>query len=190
MAVAAVEPKEAIKPRTWTREEYERLTDLGVFHEDERLELIEGEILEMAPQKARHAGTVQAAHAAVQAVLRTGYTIRVQLPLIQGEFSEPEPDLAVVQGGPRDFFETHPDAADLVVEVSDSTLPFDRSRKLGVYSRHGIPEVWIANLVDERLEVFRNPDAGSYRERLELEKGDRVASAVLRDPVEVAELLP
>lgn len=190
MAVAAVESKEAIKPRTWTREEYERLIDLGVFHEDERLELIEGEILEMAPQKARHAGTVYLLQAALQSALRPEYIVRVQLPLIMGDLSEPEPDLAVVRGGGRDFLETHPDTAGLLVEVSDTTLPFDRSRKLALYARHGIPEVWIVNLVDDRLEVFRRPEGGSYRDRLELGKGDQAESAVLREPVEVTDLLP
>jgi Uma2 family endonuclease len=190
MAVAPIQTSPFIKPRTWTREEYERLIDLGVFHEGERLELIEGEILEMAPQKSRHAGTVLAVQEALRAAIHAGHVVRAQLPLIQGDLSEPEPDLSVVRGGPRDFFEAHPDTASLVVEVSDTTLLFDRGPKLALYARNGIPELWIVNLVDERLEVYRRPHGESYRDRFELGKGDRVESGVLREPVEVADLLP
>lgn len=180
----------AIKPRKWTREEYDRLIEQGVFHEDERLELIEGEILEMTPQNARHAGTVTLVYGALDDVLLPGYFLRGQLPLSLGQDSEPEPDVAIVEGRARDYLEAHPTTAALVVEVADSSLLFDRRRKLPLYARSGIPEVWIVNVVESRLEVHRHPEGEVFQRREVLTSGDRVASAVLREPVAVAELLP
>lgn len=180
----------AIKPRKWSREEYDRLIEQGVFHEDERLELIEGEILEMTPQNARHAGTVSLIYGALDDLLLEGYSLRVQLPLALGGDSEPEPDVAVVEGRPRDFLQSHPTTAALIVEVADSSLLFDRRRKLPLYARNGVPEVWIVNVVEGRLEVHRRPEGEAYGERESLTPGDRVASEVLREPVAVADLLP
>lgn len=180
----------AIKPRKWSREEYDRLIEQGVFHEDERLELIEGEILEMTPQNARHAGTVTLVYGAIDDALRDGYSLRGQLPLALGEDSEPEPDLAVVEGRPRDYLEAHPTTAALIVEVADSSLLFDRRRKLPLYARNGIPEVWIVNVVEGRLEIHHNPQGEAFREHEVLTPGDRVVSTVLRERVPVADLLP
>jgi Uma2 family endonuclease len=180
----------AIKPRKWSREEYDRLIEQGVFQEDERLELIEGEILAMTPQDARHAGSTNIVYEALDDALVAGYCLRVQLPLALGEDSEPEPDVAVVAGSARDFLQAHPETAALVVEVADSSLLFDRRRKLPLYARSGIPEVWIVNVVEGRLEVHRKPEGGGYREHEVLTRGDRVACAVLREAVAVADLLP
>jgi Uma2 family endonuclease len=180
----------AVKPRKWTREEYDRLIEQGVFQEGERLELIEGEILEMTPQNARHAGTTNLVYETLAGALREGYCLRVQLPLALGEDSEPEPDMAVVEGSARDYLAAHPKTAVLVVEVADSSLPFDRRRKLPLYARNGIPEVWIVNVVDDRLEVYREPEGEAFADRKLLTRGDRVTAAALREPVAVAALLP
>lgn len=180
----------AIQPRKWTREEFDRLIEEGVFHEDERLELIEGEILEITPQNARHAGTVNLLYEAIEDVLPEDHCLRVQLPLALGEDSEPEPDIAVVEGGARNYLHEHPRTAALVAEVADSSLLFDRRRKLPLYARNGIPEVWIVNVVEGRLEVHRDPHGEAFGEHEVLTPGDRVTSAVLREPVAVADLLP
>ena len=177
-------------PRRWTREEYERLIEEGVFHEDERLELIDGEILERTPQNARHAATVTLVYETLNERVLESYSVRVQLPLALGEDSEPEPDVAVVEGGARDYLQEHPRTAALVVEVADSSLPFDRNRKLPLYARNGIPEVWIVNVAEGRLEIHRDPEADHFREQEISTSGDRVTSAVLREPAPVADLLP
>jgi len=180
----------AVKPRRWTREEYDRLNEQGVFQEGERLELIEGEILEMTPQNARHAATVTLVYGALDDALLAGYFIRGQLPLALSEDSEPEPDIAVVAGSARDYLEAHPTTAALVVEVADSSLPFDRRRKLPLYARHRIPEFWLVNVESEQLEAYRKPMGEAFLEQEILTRGDRISSPILREPVAVADLLP
>jgi Uma2 family endonuclease len=96
----------------------------------------------------------------------------------------------VVEGGPRDYLQSHPRTAALVVEVADSSLPFDRGRKLPLYARNGIPELWIVNLAEGYLEVHGNPEGEEFRERAILNASGRVTSAVLRESVAVADLLP
>ena len=144
--------------RLWTRAEYDRLTELGLF-EDERLELIEGRIVRKVSHKSQHATGIRLADKALQTAFPTGYEIRAQLPLALGEYSEPEPDVAVVHGSTRDYADKHPSTALLVVEVADSSLNVDRKIKAGLYARCGIQEYWIVNLVDRVLEVYREPVA-------------------------------
>ena len=131
-----------IEQRRWTRAEYDRMIEHGLFGPDERLELIDGEILTVTPQGTPHAGTV----GLVQDVLCVvfGHThVRVQLPFALDPASEPEPDLAVVAGTPRDYGEAHPDSALLIVEVAETTLGFARRSKGSLYARAGIAEYWI-----------------------------------------------
>ncbi|HEY7059846.1 MAG TPA: Uma2 family endonuclease [Chloroflexota bacterium] len=147
----------AVRPRRWTREEYERLGQLGVLRPDERVELIEGEIIAMPPQLGPHATGVCLALDVLRAIFGTGFTVRIQMPLALGQYSEPEPDVAVVAGSPREFVKDHPTSALLVVEVSDSTLRFDREVKSSHYAAAGIPHYWLVNLVDRQLEMHREP---------------------------------
>jgi Uma2 family endonuclease len=153
------------EPRRWTSEEYHRAADAGIFGPEERLELIDGEIYTMSPHRGPHATGVTLAQTALLDVFRAGWVVRVQLPLALGEPTEPEPDVAVVTGKPRDYRDRHPATAVLVVEVADTSLAFDRSTKQPVYAGAGIPEYWIVNLIDRVLEVYRDPDpsAEAYR---------------------------
>jgi Uma2 family endonuclease len=169
----------------------------GLLHEDEHVQLIEGEILEMTPQYPPHATAVQlVTHSLTQAFGR-GYAIRPQLPLALSDDSEPEPDVAVVSGGVRDFMHEHPTTATLVVEVADSSLAFDRRRKARIYAAAGIPEYWIVNLAERALEVYRAPGAVAgaerfaYAEHATLDAGGRV-SPIARPgaSIAVADLLP
>ena len=132
-------------PRTWGRTDYERLVSAGILGPGDRVELLEGEIIEISPEKSRHAAAVDLALDALRRRLGASHTIRVQHPLAVSETSEPKPDLAVVPGTPRDYVDRHPSSADLLVEVSDS-LEYDRTRKAGVYAGAAIPEYWIVNL--------------------------------------------
>ena len=143
--------------RHWTREEYLRMAEAGIFAPGERVELIEGEIIAMTPQKSPHAAAVWLAQEALRLAFGPGFHVRSQLPLTLGPESEPEPDAAVVRGTARDYVDSHPTTATLVVEVADTTLEFDRGRKAAMYARAAIPEYWILNLPDRVLEVFLDP---------------------------------
>lgn len=179
-----------VTTRRWSRAEYERLVDVGVFRPEERLELIEGDILEMSPQSSRHAAVVQLVQQTLEGARSSGTSLRGQLPLALSDDSEPEPDLAVVAGGPRDYLGGHPQTALLIVEVSDSSSPIDRGRKLALYARHGVPEYWIVDLTADRVVVHRGPGPDGYAERTVLAAGDEIASPALARPVAVRDLLP
>jgi Uma2 family endonuclease len=143
--------------RQWTREEYMQMAELGVLKPGERTELIEGEIIQMSPQNSPHITAVILMTDALRTAFGQGYVIRTQAPIALSEISEPEPDIAVVVGAPRDYSDAHPTTALLIVEVSDTTLTYDRGRKASLYAKAGIEDYWIVNLVHQRLEVYRNP---------------------------------
>lgn len=175
----------------WTREEYYQLADQGFFPPDKRVELIDGVIYEMSPQKSPHATGILIVTEALRAAFPQGHQIRVQLPLALDDHSEPEPDLAVVAGGPRDYVEDHPETAVLIVEVSHRSSFHDRERKRSRYARSAIPEYWIVDVAGKQLEVYRNPGEGGYQTRLILKAGDTVSP--LASPgavIAVADLLP
>ena len=143
--------------RRWTRAEYDRLVDLGVFHEDERIELLGGHLMVREPQGSRHGVAIELADSALGIALGSGWRVRIQLPIALDEDSEPEPDLTVVAGDPRESRDQHPARPALVVEVAESSLRFDRETKGSLYARADLPEYWIVNLVDRVLEVYREP---------------------------------
>lgn len=186
----------SVQPKRWTREEYDRLVALGALGPDDRVQLIEGEIVEMAPQGPGHFTAVYLVEQALRRVFSESHMVRVQGPLALGALSEPEPDVAVVVGEPRAYREYHPATAALVVEISDETLAFDRTRKAAVYAAAGIPEYWIVNLQDRALEVHRDPvpaDGGrpTYRTTLRLGPDEHVTPlARPDDSIAVADLLP
>ncbi len=143
--------------RRWQRAEYERLVDLGVF-QDEPIELIGGQLVVAEPQGAYHASAISTVDYALRAVLPPGWIVRLQAPVSLDDESEPEPDLVVVPGQPRDYRCAHPARPVLAVEVAESSLGFDRERKGSLYARAGIQDYWIVNLVDRVLEVYRGPE--------------------------------
>ncbi|MBM3237413.1 Uma2 family endonuclease [Candidatus Poribacteria bacterium] len=145
------------KLRQWTREEYMKMAELGVLAPGERVELIEGEVIQMSPQNSPHTTAVILVAEALRTAFGQGYVIRTQAPLALSEISEPEPDVAVVSGMPRAYRDAHPTTALLIVEVSDTTLTYDRGWKASLYAKAGIEDYWIVNLVHQRLEVYRNP---------------------------------
>ena len=147
----------AVQVRRWTRQEYERMTEAGVLTENDRVELIGGEILTVTPQKSRHATVVSLANETLRSGLAPNTYVRMQLPLAMGDDSEPEPGIAVVRGSIRDYLDAHPQSALLIVEVSESTLAFDRHVKGSLYARERIPEYWVINLVDSVVEIYRDP---------------------------------
>jgi Uma2 family endonuclease len=152
------------EPRRWTVDEYFHAAETGVFGPEERLELIEGEILAVSPQNSPHATSCELVVEALRAAFGIGVSIRDQKPLVLEPGSAPEPDVYVTRGSIRDYARRHPTTALLVVEVADSTLRFDLGPKARLYAAAGIPEYWVVNLVDRVLVVHRQPDAatGSY----------------------------
>ncbi len=181
----------AIQRHRWSREEYERMITAGVFHPEARLELIEGEIVNMTPQGSLHATAVRLVEDRLRSIFQGGFDVRVQMPLALGDDSEPEPDVAVVPGSPRDYRDAHPAKAVLVVEVADATLAFDREQKKRVYARAGIPEYWIVNLVERWLEVYREPDGEDYRHHAILWPGESLSPiAASQGTIPVSELMP
>jgi Uma2 family endonuclease len=167
------------------------MVEAGILGPDDRVELLEGEILELSPEKSRHAAAVDLAAEVLRRAFGPGHTIRVQHPLALGDASEPELDVAIVTGSPRDYAEAHPTTAVLVVEVSDTSLEYDRRRKAALYARSGIAEYWVVNLVDRCLEVHRDAVASGYRGAVALDAGATVAPvAAPAFHVAVADLLP
>jgi Uma2 family endonuclease len=195
---AADVQEQSVCRRLWTRDEYEQMIEHGIFRPDERLELIAGEIVALAPQKSPHATAISLGLGAFIAVIRGAFHIRIQLPLALGADSEPEPDIAIVTGSARDYRDAHPSTAALVVEIADSSVAFDRNRKGSLYARAGIPEYWIVNLQSRMLEVYRDPAPDpaaplgyAYRQRLSLGPEARMSLvAIPGAEIMVADLLP
>ena len=183
--------------RRWRRVEYDRLVDLGLF-EGERLELLDGVLVVREPQKSPHAAITAKVGRVLAAAFGGGWHTRLHSPLALGDFSEPEPDVAVVAGEPDDYFAAHPSTAALVVEVADSSLRLDRRFKAAIYARAGLGEYWIVNLVDRVVEVHREPlapaggaDDWSYRSVEVLRPPAHVTPlAAPHTAIPVADLLP
>jgi Uma2 family endonuclease len=144
------------RPRRWSKQEYHRLGELGFFR-GQRVELLGGRIVVLSPQSPEHAFAVDRVTQLLHAHFGQGYWVRMQLPLDLGRTTEPEPDVSVVLGDPAQFRSAHPTGAVLIVEVSDSSLSYDRRRKGSLYARAGIADYWIVNLRHRHLEVYRDP---------------------------------
>ena len=146
-----------VRTRLWTRVEYDRLIALGIIQEDERLELLAGELVLRDRQSPGHAFAIRTLGEALQRAIGSGRHIRTLSPIALDSESEPEPDLSVVPGSIRDYRDDHPSQPTLLVEVADTSLVFDREHKGSLYARARLPEYWIVNLVDRVLEVYREP---------------------------------
>jgi len=175
----------------WTRADYDKMIDADIFQPSDRIELIEGELVDVAPQSPRHAAGVQFVGEALRAAVSLAYMVSTRRPIALGDTSEPEPGIAVVRGEPRDYADTHPETAGLIVEVADRSLEMDRGRKKRLYAGFGIREYWVLNLVQDCLEVYRRPAGEDYRDEAALHRGDAVSPLFCPDiPIAVADLLP
>lgn len=153
-----------------------------------RMELIDGELFEMAPIGSFHAGTVGILDRLFAKVIADAAIIHVQSPIVLGDYSEPQPDLMLLRPKPDYYLSAHPSAEDvlLLIEVSDSTVQFDRKTKVPLYARHGIPEIWLVVGPRRRhVEVYRDPlpERGDYRTRFQAREG--VLAPVLLPEVEI-----
>ena len=140
-----------------TRARYDRLVDVGIFGPEDRVELLDGLLIAREPQGRRHAAVVVLVRAALETAFGPAFHVREEKPIALDEQSEPEPDVVVVPGQPRDYLDAHPSRPALLVEVADTSLAIDRLRKGGLYARAGIADYWVVNLIDEVLEVYREP---------------------------------
>ena len=142
----------------WTRELYATATESGIFG-DRRLELIEGEIIEMSPMSSKHGMLIYLVQKVLERVFTNDYLVVAQTPLNLSDVSEPQPDIAVYTGSAFDYLDTKPTHALLVVEVADSSLRYDRGQKASLYAKANITDYWIINLKDNTLEIYRTPVA-------------------------------
>jgi Uma2 family endonuclease len=174
----------AIRHRRYDVDTYYALGESGVIGPEDRTELIEGEIIPMAPIGIDHGACVVYLNDYLVKRLGGRALVSVQGPLRLDQWSEPVPDFILLPHDDR-FRRRHPTPADalLVIEVSDTTIRRDRSRKLPLYARFGIPEVWIVDLRRARIEVYREPRDGAYASKSVLSRGASLSPAVFPDVV-------
>ena len=170
-----------LQRRRFTVDDYYAMADAGILHEDDRVELIEGEIIEMAAIGSRHAACVDRLNRLLSRQVGDQAVVRVQNPVRLSDLSEPQPDLALLR--PReDFYAArHPLPPDtlLIVEVAHSTLGYDRGVKVPLYARTGIPELWIVNVDEDVVEVYADPADGRFRVRTEAKRKTEVRPRLL-----------
>lgn len=178
-------------PFTWTRQEYQQLAETGIFGE-RRVELIEGQVLQMTPMGSRHSVTLMLLARLLPRVFDDRFALQYQLPLAISQDSMPEPDAAIVSGDPRDYRDGIPEKAHLVIEVADTTLRFDRTIKAKIYANAGIEEYWIINLTAEQVEIHRQPllDSG-YTEKKIAKRGEKICPLCVPSAmIKVDDILP
>lgn len=167
--------------KLFTVTEYHQMIEAGFFKEDDRFELLNGEILEMSPIGPRHAAHVDRLNDVLPDKIRKQAIIRVQSPVLLSDYSEPQPDLSLLRRRADYYADGHPVSADvlLLIEVADSTIEADRRNKIPMYAFAGIPEVWLIDLVNDRIEIHSNPFKGVYQEVRIIQRGQRIVSQAL-----------
>lgn len=168
--------------RLFTVHEYDQMSQAGILTEDDRVELLGGEIVQITPIGSRHADCVDRLTQFLVERLARRAIVRVQNPIRLGELSEPQPDLSLVQPH-RSYAAAHPEGEDvlLLLEVADTSAETDREIKIPLYARAGIPEVWLINLPGDCVEVYRQPTQDGYQEMRRMERGDVVAPMAFPD---------
>ena len=174
--------------RLWSVADFHRMGETGFLDPEARLELIEGELFEMAPIGSFHAGTADILTGLLVYAVGKQAIVRVQSPVVLDDHSEPQPDLVLLRPRADYYLNEHPRAQDvlLLIEVSDSTAQFDRKTKVPLYARHGIPEVWLVMGPRRRhVEIYRDPqpERGAYRTRVQAREG--VLTPILLPGVEI-----
>ncbi len=158
-------PATAIQHHLLSVSDYYRMAETNILTENDHVELIDGELFDMAPIGSFHAGVVTRLSRLLIQKLGELAIVTVQNPLYLAEFSAPEPDIAVLKPRVDDYMQSLPTPKDvlLVIEVADTSLYYDRNIKLPLYAKHQIPEVWLIDVKEKRLDIYQQPDNGYYR---------------------------
>ncbi len=181
----------AVARRQFTVTEYQRMADTGILHEDDRVELIDGEIFEMSPLGSRHVACVNRLVANVSSQVGQTVIVSVQNPIQLTDYSQPQPDLALLRRQPDFYAEALPTALDvfLLIEVADTSLAYDRDVKVPRYAETNIPEVWLVNVEDETVLVYTQPNATGYRMVQQFQAGQVIrATTIVNLEVEVDDI--
>ena len=185
MQATVTEAEQELEPQIhlWSIADYHQMIEAGVLDEDDRVELLEGKIVCMSPQRPFHAASVQRSSRLLFKLLSDRAEIRIQLPVILGDDSEPEPDIAVVRFDDHEYSFRHPEASDiyLLIEVADWTISKDRKQKARIYGKNQVLEYWILDIQKRQVYVFRQPQDGIYREELIFSSSDSVAMQAFPD---------
>lgn len=182
-----------LKRRLFTVEEYYRMAAAGILAEDDRVELIEGEIVEMTPIGRRHAACVDRLNYLFSQALRDKAVVRVQGPIRLGKRSEPQPDLVLLRWRPDFYASVDPTPADvlLLVEVADTTAGTNRQVKIPLYARNGIPEVWLIDLQQQTITTYLDPSTSGYRTARVVQGNEKLAPTAFPDHLLAAsDILP
>jgi Uma2 family endonuclease len=191
MGQAAISPAE-LPLKCWTVEDYHRMIQAGILTADDRVELLDGQIVEMVPQEPPHASNTSSFGNNLVILFSGKAWIRTQLPISIAPNSEPEPDIAVVRIDDRCYRDRHPTPEDvfLVIEIADSTLYRDRNRKAKIYASAGIGEYWIVNVNARQVIVLREPQGDMYQSEQIFAASDRISAVAFPEiDIELQHLL-
>jgi Uma2 family endonuclease len=182
MAVPAI-PSIPTPKRLFNVDEYQVMLRSGILTEDDRVELIAGEILKMAPIGRRHTSCVKRVNELLIDRLQKRATVGVQDPIDLDDYSEPLPDISVLRRREDFYLEYHgkPEDILLVIEVADSSLAYDRNLKVPLYAEYGIPEVWLVDLDRSIIEVHRDPGSNGYQTVRTVRRGERLSLLAFPD---------
>jgi Uma2 family endonuclease len=177
--------------KLFTIDDCYKMAEVGILSPAERVELISGEILLMSPTGPRHGAAVDRTNRALIRLVGDTAIVRTQGTVVLDRFAAPQPDLALLRPKVDEYVNRNPDAADILVliEVADSSLEYDTTVKLGLYAILGIPEYWVADLQNNRVLIYSEPDADSYRSNREVRRGEIIAPRLVPDCRIPADLL-
>ena len=167
-----------IAKRYFNVAEYYRMGEAGILSEDDRVELIEGEIIEMSPIGSRHSACVNRLNMLLHRQTGQDVIVSVQNPIRLDDYSEPQPDVALIRAREDFYAERHPTASDvlIVIEVADTSVEYDRDVKVPLYARAGIPEIWLVDLPDDSIETYAGLHDGAYSEFRRAKRGESIVS--------------
>lgn len=172
-----------IARRQFNVTEYYRMIEAGILSEQDRVELLDGEIIKMSPIGSRHAACVDRLNYVLNRLAGQDVIVRVQNPIRLDNFSEPQPDIALLRSRQDFYAHAHPTPEDvlLVIEVADTSAEFDRTVKFPLYAEASIPEAWLVNLQDESVEIFSQPSNVGYKQSQVLRRGEHAISPTVQN---------
>jgi Uma2 family endonuclease len=185
--------EQTTKVRQWTANDYHRMLDAGILAEDDRVELLNGQIFEMSPQRPPHTTATKRTYDYLKTLLSGKADVRSQSPIALSSYSEPEPDIAVVAIDKLEYSDRHPEPNEifLLIEVADSTLGRDLSEKERAYAQANIQEYWVVDIRGRQIHVFRYPAEGTYQQKWLFDSGSSCSLLAFPDiNVSINRLLP